>query len=208
MGAGPSRVLPGLYLGSEEELVTENYSWFIDNHVGHVVSLCDTAPPSFLPVKTLHIHALDDEQYDMLSHLPKIVEFIHNARVCGSSVFVHCKAGMSRSSTAVIAYVMCATKMSEGEAFNHVKRCREMVRPNNGFLRQLMVFGKNIAPLLTKLVDEKHGTSLRQRDLRCVELVQNGKNDDGCLCINGGKCGCQTRLIVPAVLKTEVMNSA
>jgi len=201
-------VLPGLYLGSEEELITENYAWFTDNNVGHVVSLCDTVPPSFLPVRTLHIRAKDEEDYDLLSSLPKIIEFIHDARVRGSSVFVHCRAGMSRSSTAVIAYVMCTTKLSTSDAFDHVKRCREIVRPNNGFLRQLIYFGKKLAPILTKLMDEKYGTSLRGRDLRCVESVQKGQDDNGCLCVNSSKCACQTQLIASTVLKAELTNSS
>ena len=55
----------------------------------------------------------------------------------GNRVFVHCAAGVSRSSTVVIAYFMAKYGFSFERARDMVKAKRKCVNPNNGFERQL-----------------------------------------------------------------------
>jgi predicted protein tyrosine phosphatase len=57
--------------------------------------------------------------------------------VPGSRVFVHCALGISRSATVVIAYVMKCQKIPLKDAVDIVKRARQQIHPNNGFLQQL-----------------------------------------------------------------------
>ena len=49
-------------------------------------------------------------------------------------------AGVSRSATIVIAYIMAVTNLSFIDAMNSVKGAREIVEPNPGFQRQLEDF--------------------------------------------------------------------
>ena len=42
----------------------------------------------------------------MSADLPNVVSFIHNARIQGKNVLVHCHAGIQRSSTIVAAYLI------------------------------------------------------------------------------------------------------
>eukprot|EP01084_Bolivina_argentea_P078372 142200_1 len=58
-------------------------------------------------------------------------------------VFVHCKHGISRSSTIVISYLMKERKMKFCEALTFVKNKREVIQPNIGFIKQLKCFEKN-----------------------------------------------------------------
>jgi len=53
---------------------------------------------------------------------------------------VHCAAGISRSSTIVIAYLMQAMQFSLTEAFKYVREKRPIISPNDGFSRQLQVY--------------------------------------------------------------------
>jgi len=66
-----------------------------------------------------------DETYD----------FIEEAK---GNVFVHCLAGISRSPSVVIAYLMRKDGKSFEEARNFVQERRIFANPNQGFVTQLM----------------------------------------------------------------------
>jgi protein-tyrosine phosphatase len=48
----------------------------------------------------------DTNDTDLIKHLSEIVEWIDQERNSGRNVLVHCKAGVSRSASAIIAYLM------------------------------------------------------------------------------------------------------
>ena len=50
---------------------------------------------------------------------------------------MHCMAGVSRSATLVIAYIMKKYKMSLDEAKKLVEAKRPFINPNPGFIKQL-----------------------------------------------------------------------
>lgn len=58
----------------------------------------------------------------------------------GGRVLIHCQAGVSRSSTIAIAYVMVKLSMTMLEAFHFVKSKRPIVAPNFNFMGQLLDF--------------------------------------------------------------------
>ncbi len=53
------------------------------------------------------------------------------------NVLVHCFAGVSRSSTIVISFLMKKLNWSYKEAFDHVRKKRWVINPNPGFVKQL-----------------------------------------------------------------------
>jgi protein-tyrosine phosphatase len=52
-------------------------------------------------------------------------------------VLVHCAAGVSRSASFVIAYIMKSRKIGFDEAYTFVKSKRPIITPNSGFVKQL-----------------------------------------------------------------------
>lgn len=54
-----------------------------------------------------------------------------------TKVLVHCRMGVSRSATAVIAYLMKRFDWSVDKAHQYVKLRRTQICPNRGFIRQL-----------------------------------------------------------------------
>ena len=52
-------------------------------------------------------------------------------------------AGVSRSATLVIAYVMTVTNLSFNDAFNGVKNARGVIDPNPGFIKQMENYEKS-----------------------------------------------------------------
>ncbi len=65
------------------------------------------------------------------------ISFIHESRLSGKGVLVHCFAGKSRSATIVCAYLMQYCRMSLASALDTVQAARPEICPNSGFLRQL-----------------------------------------------------------------------
>jgi protein-tyrosine phosphatase len=63
--------------------------------------------------------------------------YIENIRLQSRRIFIHCNAGISRSPTIVIAYVMKHLKVDFEHAFKLVKETRLTINPNAGFLSQL-----------------------------------------------------------------------
>ena len=53
------------------------------------------------------------------------------------NVLVHCFAGVSRSSTIVMSYLMKKLGMTFKEVLDYVRKKRWVVNPNPGFVRQL-----------------------------------------------------------------------
>jgi protein tyrosine phosphatase len=73
-------------------------------------------------------------------HFDEAFEFIEQARVNNSKVLVHCQAGISRSPTLVIAYLMKKLNISMDDAYSRVREKRSIIAPNIIFMSQLMDF--------------------------------------------------------------------
>lgn len=85
------------------------------------------------------------EALDVLSHLRTGFDFISSAHARHEPVYVHCRAGKSRSVTVVIAYLMRSKGWSLGEAYDFVKARRTDVSPNIGFVSLLMEWQDQVA---------------------------------------------------------------
>ncbi|RWS30232.1 dual specificity protein phosphatase 3-like isoform X1 [Leptotrombidium deliense] len=94
-------------------------------------------------IKFMGIEALDMSTFHLLPHFFKAAEFIHNAIENNGKVYVHCRQGISRSSTLVLAYLMIKRGLTVQEAVRIVRRNREII-PNSGFLKQLCVLNEEL----------------------------------------------------------------
>ena len=56
------------------------------------------------------------------------------------NVFIHCSAGISRSVSVVIAYLMKYKNMSFYDALLYIRSIRPIANPNPGFVKQLKVW--------------------------------------------------------------------
>lgn len=63
-----------------------------------------------------------------------------DARLHSAPTYVHCKAGKSRSVTAVIAYLIHANHWTLSRAYSFVLERRKGISPNIGFVSELMTF--------------------------------------------------------------------
>ncbi|KAF9387836.1 tyrosine/serine/threonine protein phosphatase pps1 [Mortierella sp. AD011] len=88
---------------------------------------------------------LVDDMYDngvdsLWKHLENCVAFVDEARKAGSRVLIHCRVGVSRSATIVIAYLMAHYNLSLVDAYLMVRarRLSVIIQPNLLFMYELL----------------------------------------------------------------------
>lgn len=134
-----TEILEYLYLGSEWN--ASNLEELKDKGVGHILNVTreiDNFYPGLFDYFNIRVY--DDETTEMLKHWDKTYKYIAQAKEQGSKVLVHCKMGISRSASVVIAYVMKAYGWDLRQALDFVKTRRSCIKPNSGFLKQLETY--------------------------------------------------------------------
>lgn len=91
----------------------------------------------------------------------------------GSKVLVHCKMGISRSASVVIAYAMKAYDWDFGQAIKHVKEKRSCIKPNKSFVSQLETYQGILDAMKNKekLQRSKSETNLKSENAKEGKLL-------------------------------------
>ncbi|KFW73830.1 Dual specificity protein phosphatase 22-A, partial [Phalacrocorax carbo] len=84
----------------------------------------------------LCISASDSSSQNLLQHFKECIKFIHECRLGGGGCLVHCLAGISRSTTILVAYLMTVTELGWEGCLAATKAVRSYVSPNFGFQQQ------------------------------------------------------------------------
>lgn len=71
---------------------------------------------------------------------------VESVRLSGGKVLVHCLAGISRSPTICIAYLMYSRHLSLDQAHDFIKQRRTLISPNLNFMRQLAEYERLLGP--------------------------------------------------------------
>ncbi|ORX92635.1 phosphatases II [Basidiobolus meristosporus CBS 931.73] len=103
----------------------------------------------FQPVY-LKVPVLDSVEANLLPHFVTCFDFIENARAeLGEKarILIHCQAGISRSATVVMAYLMKYQNISLDEAYIMAHTARPIICPNDSFCQQLMLFNDTLVRL-------------------------------------------------------------
>ncbi|GFZ00042.1 mitogen-activated protein kinase phosphatase 1 [Actinidia rufa] len=134
-----SRIIDHVYLGSDA--VAKNREILRENGITHVLNCVGAVSPEYfkdeLVYKTLWLQ--DSSSEDITSILYDVFDYFEEVREQGGRVFVHCRQGVSRSTSLVIAYLMWTEKKTFEDAFQFVKAARGVTNPNMGFACQLLL---------------------------------------------------------------------
>ena len=148
----PNVILPHkLFLGTliHREQLNKQQTADGANPIGitHVLNITHTRFDPIDGLTEMRIAIDDSVTVSIRDHFSSAIAFIHNALASdgdGNSdnsdnnrVLVHCQAGISRSASVVIAYLMSRHRYSLYSAYEHVMRCRRIIHPNDGFMEQL-----------------------------------------------------------------------
>ncbi|WFD25389.1 hypothetical protein MNAN1_000357 [Malassezia nana] len=89
----------------------------------------------------LHLPMCDAvEAVDVQTSLREACAFIDKALSAGLPTYVHCRAGKSRSTTCVMAYLIQSRSWTLQQAYAYVAAQRQRTSPNIGFIAELMQF--------------------------------------------------------------------
>ena len=108
-------------------------------------------PPE--PAHRIEYHTVriaDTVNRNILIFFKKHYDFVEGVRQKRrGAVLVHCAAGVSRSATLVLAYLMRRMGWQYLQAFGFVQQRRPYIRPNPGFVLQLQAYQLYLEKLVT-----------------------------------------------------------
>ncbi len=132
-----AHVFDGLYIG--DIFAAQNIAWIQNNQFGGVVDLSNSPTIIKFPpqIDVLRI-AVDDNAHSKLTpYFKRSHNFIASYLDKKKKVLVFCRAGISRSATITIHYLMKSFSLTVEDAISFLKKARPQIQPNNGFMRQL-----------------------------------------------------------------------
>lgn len=131
-------VYPRLYLGNAA--FASDIELLSGLGITHIVNCAKEVPDYFkgnFNFQYLHLLLNDVPDENISRFFTVSKDFITDALENGGVVLVHCWAGVSRSVTIVIYYLMNILEISPQHALQIIREHRPIAKPNIGFMRQL-----------------------------------------------------------------------
>jgi predicted protein tyrosine phosphatase len=133
-----------LYIGSHQ--VSGNLDCLRRHGITHIVNaaadVCDNHFVGQFQYLTYYLKDANNEDISMLFY--RTLRWVDEAIQRGAKVLVHCREGVSRSSTLIIAYLMWRYSIAFESAHERIRQVRPICNPNTGFTCQLLVLGKRL----------------------------------------------------------------
>jgi len=131
-----------LYLGNED--ASMDFATLKSRGITHIL-IAGNFLDAYFPEEFVYLNLPLNDIFaqDITAYFQQAINFINSGKV----IFVHCAAGVSRSASMVISYIMATKAMKYQEAHDFVKQKRDVICPNTGFSKQLKK--------LEELIDKK-----------------------------------------------------
>ncbi|XP_046731355.1 dual specificity protein phosphatase 7 isoform X2 [Silurus meridionalis] len=141
----PVQILPYLYLGCAKD--STNLDILGKYNIKYILNVTPNLPNVFEhngDFKYKQIPISDHWSQNLSQFFPEAISFIEEARSKKCGILVHCLAGISRSVTVTVAYLMQKLNMSLNDAYDFVKRKKSNISPNFNFMGQLLDFERTL----------------------------------------------------------------
>ncbi|XP_010159032.1 PREDICTED: dual specificity protein phosphatase 15, partial [Eurypyga helias] len=154
------------------------------NKITHIISIHESPQPLLQDITYLRIPLPDTPEANIKRHFKECISFIHQCRLHGGNcLLIHpgstlgCGflAGISRSTTVVVAYVMAVTELSSQEVLEAIRTVRPVANPNPGFRQQLADFGSGAARKVRRSLKQRYGTSPFNDEAEIKALLPAGR---------------------------------
>ena len=131
----PSKIIQNLYLGS---IYSTNPIILNQLGINNVVSAIKTNKSNTW--NTFNLRWDDIPSQNIFPEIDNAYHFINSKLNLGEKVLVHCHAGVSRSTTVILYYLMKKFQLPLKTAYSIVKNQRNIINPNPGFMQQLQFY--------------------------------------------------------------------
>lgn len=138
-----SLIISDLYLCSQFEATNFCNNKTADIIINAAIEVHHPIIPN-MTIVNLNWNDIPSQEINNNNTLFRVIDMIDSYLTNNQKVVVNCYAGISRSSSIVIAYIMYKYKLTLQEAYQYVKSKRAIVEPNSGFMKQL----KTLEPIL------------------------------------------------------------
>ena len=119
--------------------VARDYDILREYQITHILN-CAEEEPNRYPKKNvtvIHIPLTDDEDENAMNQIVQGAQILAVWMNTGAKTIVHCKAGISRSVTVVLAYLIIYKNYTYNQAYLFVQEKRNIIYPND-FYRKLL----------------------------------------------------------------------
>lgn len=132
-----SQITDYLYLGSQQ--TSMDWGCLKAKGITHIINATPSQPNYFEgSMKYLRVSLADNTEEDLRQHMQSTYAFIEEARRTGGACLVHCFAGVSRSASIVLSYLLLSRRLPILEGLTLLRQARPQVSPNHGFMSQLL----------------------------------------------------------------------
>ncbi|MBN3319505.1 DUS7 phosphatase, partial [Atractosteus spatula] len=152
----PVQILPNLYLGCAKHSADRDTLSKLG--IRYILNVTPNLPNIFEKngdFRYKQIPISDHWSQNLSQFFPEAIQFIDEALSQRSGVLVHCLAGVSRSVTVTVAYLMQRLGLSLNDAYDFVKRRKSNISPNFNFMGQLLDFEKTLRSPCDQLANEE-----------------------------------------------------
>jgi len=144
-------IVPGLWLGPWAAAKDRT---FIEKNISHVFIVRSPEEEKFIKAKfpeSIQYQVLqcrDNSFENLIRFFPDVITYVDEVLKQRGNILIHGNAGMSRSATFVIAYIMTTFKLSYKEAHKYVLTRRHCISLIDGFQTQLKEYETIVAARL------------------------------------------------------------
>lgn len=136
---GLTRITDCLYLSNGE--AANNKLFLYANQITTVINVSVEVVNTYFPgIYYVHVPVADVPSARIYDFFDAVADKINAVDLNDGRTLVHCAAGVSRSATLCMAYLMKYHSVSLANAHSWVKACRPIIRPNLGFWEQLIQY--------------------------------------------------------------------
>lgn len=175
-----TKITSYLYLGNESD--AKNEELLKREGIKNILNVTKNIPCYLNDINYKRIAVNDSCDQNLRAYFEDSFDFIEECSRNNSKVLVHCQAGISRSPTVVIAYLMRKTNRKMNDIYQEIAEKRKIIGPNIVFMSQLYDYEEflqltstsaiNNTPIKKKFINS-NGTSSSSSGSSCHSLSMN-----------------------------------